>query len=148
MFRDGIARLLVFQLGAERFAVALEAVDEVIDAPAVQPLPDASPDIRGIATLPGGLVTVYDPRRLLNTGAGIDGAALLFRRDDRRVALAVDEVCDALVVNEHELLGVPGGNGSDTMLIGVIRRGNELIAVLSANALLDAVTVVGQGERM
>lgn len=148
MFRDGIARLLVFHLGAERFAVALEAVDEVIDAPDVQPLPDASPDIRGIATLHGGLVTVYDPRGLLNTGAGVDGAALLFRRDGRRVALAVDDVSDVLLVNDDELLGVPGGNGSDTLLVGVIRRGDELIAVLNANALLDAVTVVGQGERM
>ena len=34
MFRDGAARLLVFRVGSERFAVELSAVAEVIATPA------------------------------------------------------------------------------------------------------------------
>ena len=147
MFRDGIARLLVFQLGAERFAVALETVQEVIDAPVIQPLPDASPTVRGITAVRGALIMVYDPRPLLNVDARLDGAALLFARGDRRVALAVDDVFDAIVVNEGELRCAPGVSAADGILVGVIRRGSELIAVIDANALIDAATVVSEGER-
>ncbi|MDB4875898.1 MAG: chemotaxis protein CheW [Gemmatimonadetes bacterium] len=154
MFRDGIARLLVFRVGPERFAVGLESVDEVVDAPAVQRMPDAAPTVLGISTIRGGLVTVYDPRPLLNVRGSVDGAALVFVRDGRRLAVAIDDVFDAITVEEAELLPAPGGGGSgggagssEGILMGVVRRGSELIAVLDANALLDAATVVGEGER-
>jgi chemotaxis signal transduction protein len=153
MFRDGIARLLVFRVGPERFAVGLERVDEVVDAPAVQRMPDAAPTVLGIATIRGGLVTVYDPRPLLNVQGSVDGAALVFVRDGRRLAVAIDDVFDAITVEEAQLLPAPGGGSgggagsSEGILVGVVRRGSELIAVLDANALLDAATVVGEGER-
>ena len=46
MFRDGAERFLVFGIGAERFAVQLIAVDEVIEAPPVQRIPDAPRAVR------------------------------------------------------------------------------------------------------
>lgn len=149
MFRDGFARLLVFQLGAERFAVALESVDEVIDAPAVQPLPGARPAVRGIAAIHGAMVTVYDARPLLDVGGGTDAAALLFTRGGRRIALGVDEVFDAIAVAKGELRAAPHAGAADGVVIGLIRRENELVAVLDANALLDAATAVTdrEGER-
>ena len=72
MFRDGPERVLVFRVGAERFAVRLAEVDEVMDAPAVRPLPDTRAPMLGIATLRGELVPVYDARPLLDLE---DGAA-------------------------------------------------------------------------
>ena len=50
MFRDGAEQLLVFQVGAERFAVALAAVDEAIEVPPLRPLPDAGATVLGVAT--------------------------------------------------------------------------------------------------
>ena len=66
MFRDGAERFLVFGIGAERFAVPLTGVDEVIDAPAVQRIPDAPRSVLGVTSIRGSLVTFYDPRPLLN----------------------------------------------------------------------------------
>jgi len=150
MFRDGQARLLVFRVGAERFGVDLKAVDEVIDAPAVQVIPDAPPTVLGVATIRGELVTVYDPRPLLRVPGTLDGAALLFVRDDRRVGLAIDDVYDAIAIEEGDLLKAPGGgaDASDGILVGLVRRGGggQLIGILDANALLDAA-VAGDGER-
>jgi chemotaxis signal transduction protein len=147
MFRDGIARLLVFRVGPERFAVALESVDEVVDALAVQRMPDAAASVLGISTIRDALVTVYDPRPLLNVHGSVDGAALLFLRDGRRIAVAIDDVFDTITIEESELRGAPGAGASDGILVGVVRRGSDLIAVLDANALLEAATVVGEGER-
>jgi chemotaxis signal transduction protein len=148
MFRDGSARLLVFRVGSERFAVELAAVDEVIDAPSVQPIPDAPQTVLGVATVRGELVTLYDPRPILRVAGPLDGAALLFARGDRRVALAIDDVYDAITVEETDVLSVPGGgaDASDGVLVGLVRRDGQLIALLDADALLTAAAA-GDGER-
>jgi len=148
MFRDGSARLLVFRVGGERFAVELVLVDEVIDTPSVQPIPDAPEGVHGVATVRGELVTIYDPRVVLHVEGRVDGTALLFARNGRRVALLVDDVYDAMTIAEEEVLRPPGGASSaaDGILVGLIRRDGELIALLDADALLDAVAA-GDGER-
>ena len=147
MFRDGSARLLVFRVGGERFAVELVLVDEVIDTPSVQPIPDAPEGVYGVATVRGELVTIYDPHVVLHVEGRVDGTALLFARNGRRVALLVDDVYDAMTVAEDEVLRPPGASSAaDGILVGLIRRDGELIALLDADALLDAVAA-GDGER-
>jgi purine-binding chemotaxis protein CheW len=140
VFSDGSERLLVFGVGAERFAVALSAVDEVIDAPELIRLPDSARTVLGMTSVRGALVTIYDPRPLLNVTGGVDDAALLFTRAGKRVGLAVHALHDTIVVEPTEIRSAPGGgaDGSDKSLIGVVRRGADLIAVLDADALLDA----------
>ena len=147
MFRDGPERLLVFRVGAERFALSLADVDEVIDGPSVQPLPDAGEHLLGIANVRGELVSVYDPRPLLRVDGAVTGAALLFERGARRVALAIDDVYDAIVIGESDLLPSRAIDSSDGVLVGLVRRGSELIAVLDAEALLDAAMSASEGER-
>jgi purine-binding chemotaxis protein CheW len=142
-FRDGAARLLVFGLGVERFAISLAAVDEVIDAPETLPLPDAPARVAGIATVRGELVTMYDPRALLRVGAAAaharQEAALLFARDARRVGVLVDDVYDAMTIHAGELRPVPGADASDRLMVGLVRRGSDLVAVLDVDALLASV---------
>jgi purine-binding chemotaxis protein CheW len=148
MFRDGSARLLVFRIGTERFGLDLRSVDEVIDAPSVQPIPDAPATIIGVATIRGELITVYDPRPLLHVEGRLDGAALLFERDGRRVGIAIDDVYDAVAVEEADMLKAPrgGADASDGILLGLVRRGGELIGILDANALLGAA-IAGDGDK-
>jgi purine-binding chemotaxis protein CheW len=147
MFRDGPERLLVFRVGAERFAMPLAGVDEVIDGPSVQPLPDSSEHLLGVANVRGELVSVYDPRPLLRVDGAVTGAALLFAHRDRRVALAIDDVYDAIVVDESDMLPSRAIDASDGVLIGLVRRGGDLIAVLDTDALLNAAMSAGEGER-
>lgn len=138
MFVDGAARLLVFRVGTERFGINLTAVEEVVDALVVQPLPDASPTVLGVTTVRGVPAMVFDPRPLLHVGGRIDGAALLFIRDGRRIALAVDDVFDAMTVTDDEMRSPPSIGVSDGFVIGVVRRGPDLVAVLDVDVLLDA----------
>lgn len=151
MFRDGPERVLVFRVGAERFAVRLAEVDEVMDAPAVRPLPDRRAPMLGIATLRGELVSVYDARPLLDLTAApaeTDGSAmLLFARGAKRVGLAIDDVFDAITVEPDDLRSAPGTEAADGILIGVVRRDRDLIGVLDAGALLDAALAMTDGDR-
>lgn len=151
MFRDGPERVLVFRVGAERFAVRLAEVDEVMDAPPVRPLPDTRAPMLGIATLRGELVSVYDARPLLDLDdapAETEGnAMLLFARGAKRVGLAIDDVFDAITVEPDDLRSAPGTEAADGILVGVVRRDRDLIGVLDAGALLDAAMAMTEGER-
>jgi purine-binding chemotaxis protein CheW len=165
MFRDGAERFLVFGVGAERFAVPLAAVDEVMETPVVQRIPDAPRPVLGVTSIRGSLVTFYDPRPLLNvvgqaSAAGTaNDAALIFaqagsrsapdRDAERRVGLTIDALHDTIVVEPEEVRSAPGADASDRVLVGVVRRGSELIAILDASALLDAAIAAGDshGER-
>ena len=144
MFRDGTLRLLVFRLGRERFGMALSAVDEVIEAPSVQPLPDAASAVLGLAMLRGEPITVYDAGRLLHVARSGEraGALLLFQRDGRRIGLAIDDVEDAMLVEEQEVRALPGVEASDRTLVGVVRRSSDLVAILDADAVLDLTLAV------
>ncbi|MGE5099029.1 MAG: chemotaxis protein CheW, partial [Deltaproteobacteria bacterium] len=104
--------------------------------------------VLGVATIRGELITVYDPRPLLRVEGTLDGAALLFGREDRRFGLAIDDVYDAIRIEEGDVLKAPGGgaDASDGVLVGLIRRDGELIGILDANALLDAA-IAGEGEK-
>ena len=159
MFRDGVARVLVFRVGGERFAVSLPAVAEVIESPELQRMPDAPDHVRGVATLRGELLSVYDPLALLGASGGgtptpsvrageapVGGATLVFSRGGgHRVGLAVDDVYDTITIAESELRGVPGSDGSDGALVGLVLRGSELIGVLDVPALLDSVLATSPG---
>jgi purine-binding chemotaxis protein CheW len=152
MFRDGSARVLVFRVGAERFAVALASIDEVIESPELQRMPDAPAHVRGVATVRGELLSIYDPFALLGAppapaATAGPGATLVFSRagGGHRVGLAVDDVYDAMAIDRDELRGVPGSDGSDGALLGLVRRGADLIGVLDVEALLGVAAAVSTG---
>ena len=145
MRSDGATRMLVFRVGSERFALPLAAVNEVVDMPAIQQLPDASTNILGIATLRGELVSIYDPRPLLHAGGDSNGLVLLFAADNRRIGLAIDDVYDPMLIEAEELRSAPGVDAADGLLLGVVRRGTDLIGVLDEDALMRAVTQKSEG---
>ena len=147
MFRDGAERLLVFRVGAERFGVSLGAVREVVDSPDVRRLPDAAPSLLGVATVRGELVPLYDARMILDVGSAsvAPGAALLFVFEGRRLALAIDDVFDPVLVEEQELRPMPGAGAADVIIRGLVRRGDDLVAVLDDAALLDTMLAVTGG---
>jgi purine-binding chemotaxis protein CheW len=140
MLTDGDQRMLVFRVGDERFALPMAAVNEVIEMPTVQALPDSSERVLGVATLRGELVSMFDPRPLLQAGAAdTHEMALLFTAGNRRVGVAIDDVFDPIVIESGEVRPAPGVDASDSLLLGVVRRGTELIGVLDGDALTRAM---------
>jgi purine-binding chemotaxis protein CheW len=146
MSRDDPPRVLVFRMGHERFGIPLSDVHEVLDAQPIQRVPDASDGVLGVTSIRGALTTVYDIRSLLSVGGDADGALLIFDRGDRRIALAIDDVFDATLVEPGDLLPVPRRATSDGLLTGMLRRGSELVAVLDTNALIMAATTDRPGD--
>ena len=80
---------LLLPVGADRYAVELTAVREVVRGPAVVPLPGAPPAVLGVMNLRGEVVPVLDTAALLGSGRTGDAAfAAVVEAGDEPAALA------------------------------------------------------------
>jgi purine-binding chemotaxis protein CheW len=133
----GQVDLLVFRLGRERFGVEIAAVEEAVELSETRPVPDAPTTVVGVTDVRGALVTVFSPARALRCAPRADVPVMLVMRDgERRVALAVDDVEDVLVL-EPSLLRTPAlRNSADDLVLGVVRAGSDLVTVLDPAALV------------
>lgn len=112
---DAVETIMVFRLGAERYAAPLAAVAEVIARPRIAAAPGAPAEIAGLIQVRGEIRVVWDLRQLLglpspglpgdgppgenNDGPGV---VLLLRTAAGEAGALADEVEDIRVVQEDE----------------------------------------------
>jgi purine-binding chemotaxis protein CheW len=135
--RDGAAEILLFTVGGERFGIDLAAVEEAIDLPSVHHVPEMPSAMLGVITVRGSLTSVYSPRPALGVSPAGAECALIFRRPRSRLALVIDDVDDARVVDLVHLREAPTGAAAGVVL-GVVRQGDVLCSLIDADAVLAA----------
>ena len=93
------SRVVVCRVGAERFALPINAVREIVTAPELTRIPGVPPSIRGVANVRGTLVTAVSGRLLLGAPAGGEAGdwLLVLTMRDGRVGIVMDEVEDLQV---------------------------------------------------
>jgi len=136
--RSGLAELLMFRIGSERFAVELLSVEEAIDLPDVHHVPEMPPAMLGVITVRGSLTPVFTPRDALGVPAEGNGAALIFRSNRGRFALAIDDVDDVMTLDLAQLRDAPGIDGGDSLVLGVARSGSGIVALVDADMHIAA----------
>ena len=136
--RSGLAELLMFRVGAERFAVELSCVEEAIDLPEPHHVPEMPPAMLGVITVRETLTPVFTPDEALGVAAESKGAALIFRSNRGRFALAIDDVDDVMSLDLAQLRDAPGIDGTDALILGVARNGSGIVALVDAEALIAA----------
>jgi chemotaxis signal transduction protein len=121
--------LLVVRVGRERFALPVEAVEELVESPRPRPVPGAATAVLGVFALGSALLSLYDPAVVL--GARVDGApvALVLRNGAGRLALAVDDADDVMRVDLSEVREAPRDGTDDDLVVGVLWRRPDLITV-------------------
>lgn len=96
---DQATQLLVFLLDRQRYALHLAAVERVVRAVEVTPLPRAPRIVCGVIDLHGRIIPVIDVRRRFGLPAreiDFNDRFVIARTPGRRVALAVDAVDDVV----------------------------------------------------
>jgi purine-binding chemotaxis protein CheW len=139
--------VLVFRLDGDEYALPIEAVDEVVAAPAqIARLPKAPAFLEGVINLRGEVLPVIDQRRRFDmpTAPSKEGRLVIVRTTGRRAALIVDSVAEVLrrpaeaVTPPPELAGEAG-----RLVLGVI----NLEATGRMLLLLDPAELLNQAER-
>jgi chemotaxis signal transduction protein len=137
--RVGVEDVLTFHVGTERFATALAAVEEAVEQPDVYRVPEMPETMLGVFSLRGRLIPVCSPVRPLGVSlAGSISTVLLMRAGTRRVGIAVDDVDDVLSLDLETVRAAPGVDDSDGVLLGVVRHGDNLIAIVDPDAIVAA----------
>ena len=136
--RAGLVELLMFRVGTERFAVELLCVEEAIDLTEPHHVPEMPPAMLGVITVRDTLTPVFSPDDALGVAAVSKGAALIFRSNRGRFALAIDDVDDVTTLDLAQLRDAPGIDGADSLVLGVARNGGGILALVDAEALIAA----------
>jgi purine-binding chemotaxis protein CheW len=140
--RSGRLDVLLFRVADESFAIDLSAVEEAIDIPPVHHVPEMPYAMLGVITVRDTLTAVYSPAGALGVGLHDGTSALIFRRGRSRVAVVVDEVDDVISLDLALLRDTPTLATNDGTVLGVVRQGDALIALVDADALLAACQAV------
>ncbi|HET7583409.1 MAG TPA: chemotaxis protein CheW [Gemmatimonadaceae bacterium] len=135
---SGRSEVLSFHVGGELFALDLASVEEVVELPEIHPLPHAPDAMLGALRLRRRLIPAYTPASLLGVTNSRPRAVLVLRHEERRVAVAIDDVDDVLVVNAHDVRRPPTAEGVDSMLVGVTVYRDRLVSLLDAELFVHA----------
>jgi len=135
---------VAFRLGDEEYAVAIEAVHEILRAPVLTEVPRAPSHVAGIVLVRGEVVAVQDPRRRLGLSgkAGANARVIVCESDRERVGLLVDGVSEVLRLLPSEIEDRTQGIASIDVdyVAGVGREGSRLVV------LLDLEALIGRGQ--
>ena len=139
---SGLREFLSFRLAADIYAVELARIREIVTPPPLTTVPRAPPDVIGICSVRGLLVTVIDLRRrlrLLEAVSSRQSRILLANMDSGEVVgLFVDEVRQVVRLGAQEIevtANVLGGELSDHVL-GVGRPDGEFVVLLDLDSIV------------
>jgi len=105
---DRVAQYMLFTCNEQRYAVSVEAVDEISGLLPEYPLPDAPRFLRGVVTIHGKLAAVLDLSMYLGCGALRNGQSLLLLKlPETGLALLVNQV-ERIISAEEIIASEPG----------------------------------------
>jgi purine-binding chemotaxis protein CheW len=136
-------QLVVFTLGCEEYALATEQVHEIIRYH--EPRSVASPIqwVRGVISLRGKIVPVYDLASRLGLSSGLSDQSKIMIVDtggSETAGVIVDDVEEVLTVEDGQLEHAPG---ADAELIEAIAKiGDRLIVLLKPTTILCSMELM------
>jgi purine-binding chemotaxis protein CheW len=129
---DATCQVLVFGLDDQRFALPLPAVDRVVRAVEITPLPQAPPAVRGVINLQGRIVPVFDPRRRFgrpDKELALTDHLIVARTASRTVALLVDAAHGILEYMAAEAVPADAIVPGLAYVAGVVRRADGIVLI-------------------
>jgi len=135
--------LVVFRVGATRYGIGIESVDEILPELQVTPLPRAPEGVIGVVDVRSRVVPVYDVHQRFGAGrrqSTFDSRTILVSLDEGSVALPVDGVEEVASVDPAavQAVDVPGRTGELSYLVGVVHHRGELVLWVDPDQLIPA----------
>ncbi|MGE0312921.1 MAG: chemotaxis protein CheW [Lautropia sp.] len=146
---DTRSQYLTLTVGAERFAVSLGAVLEILQVGVLTPLPMTPPFVRGVMNLRGAVVPVLDLNARFGRARAVPSrrsCIVIVQVDSgegeagtQPMGLLVDAVQEVLAVADDDLEPVPpiGNRIAPDLLAGIARVRGALCPVLALDRVLD-----------
>lgn len=138
--------LLLFRLnGRQRFGMNVFKIQEVVQCPQLNQIPQSHPHVRGVATMRGKTIPVIDLSLAIGRGPieGLEDRFLIVAEYNRTVqGFLVGGVERIVNLNWEAILPPPKGSGRDSYLTAVTQLDNELVEIIDVEKVLAEVTEV------
>jgi len=134
------AHVVVFELAGQTYALQLSAVQLVVQAVEITPLPQAPDSVAGLINFHGQVVPVFNLRRrfqLPEQELQLDDHIILARTARRLVALVVDAVGGVVECAEGETVTADSVVPGTEYVAGVVKRPDGLILIHDLNTFLS-----------
>lgn len=135
------SRFMCFTLSAEKFAIPLLAVREVIAMPELTPVPFTPPHFLGIMNLRGQIISVMDLRKKFKMPSeiGEETAVIICDIGGTNIGIVVDSVDMVLSQDDVDLSEKPETfRGKDSEYVaGVMSYKDKLIVLMDIAKTLD-----------
>jgi len=131
--------LVVFRLAGERCALPLSAVERIVRAVEVTPLPGAPSAVLGVIDVAGTLIPVFSLRRkfqLEDRDVGTDDQFVIAQTAQRRVAIVVDAALEVLAQAAARISDPPALLPNLVHVRGVARLDDGLVVIHNLEAFL------------
>lgn len=141
MTRGPVREFLAFVLAGDLYAVELTRIKEILSPPPITHVPRARPEVIGICSVRGLLVTVFDLRRMLRLVEQPPtrrSRILLVTTDHGEVVgLLVDEVRQVVRLGETEIEVAANALGGDLtqQVMGIARPEGNFLILLDITAM-------------
>ena len=137
-------RIVAFHLGGQRYAVPIDAVQEIQQIVAFSEVPASGGAVVGMVNLRGTVIPALDARTLIGLEPEefhVDTPMIICRTRGQLVALIVDRVEDVLSVPPDCLQAPPSMHDLASRLIGVCHLDDDLVYVFDIESLVAPVDV-------
>ena len=131
-------QLVVFSLGEEEYALPITQVHEIIRFTEPRSVASSDPSVRGVISLRGKILPVYD----LATRLGVEHAdvseakIVIVETAEDMAGVVVDDVEEVITISSDQLDEAPtaGGRGID----GIAKIGDRLVVLLDPEGIVGA----------
>ncbi|WP_340099365.1 chemotaxis protein CheW [Salinibaculum salinum] len=120
---DTDTQVLEFILGEERYCLTIDAVNEIVKATEVTPMPDTPPAVVGMMDLRGNTTAIVNPKRVFETAEETPGEQVIIFDDDsdQQFGWLVDRVLKVETLQNPETEPVE----DNQFVSGVVSRDGE-----------------------
>lgn len=135
-----IQQVVSFRLAAERYALDILNVQEIIRPLPITPVPLTPDWIAGVINLRGQIVPlIHLARRLGLAAEPLDASTrfIIVRSQEESIGLVVDQVMEVWVLSEIHLEPVTSALAYQDAVLGVGRLKDGIFMVLSLDAILQ-----------
>src|SRR3954469_17012379 len=132
-------QLVVFSLGEEEYALPITQVHEIIRFTEPRSVASSDPSVRGVISLRGKILPVYDLATRLgmeHSASDADAKIVIVETAEDMAGVVVDDVEEVITIDGEQLDEAPtaGGRGID----GIAKIGDRLVVLLDPEGIVGA----------
>lgn len=127
---------MLFSTGGHRYAIDVDAVDEIAELLPEYPIPDSPRFLRGVVSIHGKLAAVLDLSMYLGTGPVKNGRNLLLLKMPGSGLAIIVEQMERMIFEAEILSSEPGGAEFEAVIFN-LPEGKAIL--LATGSLLESV---------